>query len=243
MKTIAKLTLVLTISLLTTSCVFDANFGFKSVQGNGNVIKEERTLNEDFSSIKVSRGMDVYLTQGDESGILIEADENLHDIIVTRVEGNTLKIYSEDNITASKAQSVYVSFINIDEVTSTSGSDVYSNGLIQAKNLRLKTSSGSDMELEIEADVVDCESSSGSFLRISGIVNQVYAQASSGSNISAGNLEANYGKGNASSGARIVLNTTEELYAKASSGGNIKYRGNPEKVTKKGGVSGYVAQQ
>ena len=44
-------------------------------------------------------------------------------------------------------------------------------------------------------------------------------------------------------GADITLNTSDELYAKASSGGDIKYYGNPEKITKKDGVSGNIRKQ
>lgn len=227
------------LSTILISCQFNGNFSF-GVNGNGNVQKQDRSISQDFNRIEVSRGLDVYLTQSNITSIEVEADENLHDIIITAFEGNTLKIYADDNIASSKSQKVFVTFKDIQEIRSTSGSDVFSTGLIKSDVLKLTTTSGSDMDLEIDVDVVECKSTSGSDLRLSGFANKIFAEATSGSDIKASKLIAKNGEAHATSGADIILNTSEGLYAKASSGGDIKYYGNPEKVTKKAGVSGSV---
>lgn len=242
MKLKANYLSVILMCILLMSCQFNGNFSF-GVKGNGNVTKVERNISNNFNSIKVSRGMDVYLTQGDNVSIFVEADENLHDIIITEVEGTTLKIYADENISSSKSQKVFVNFKDIQEIVSTSGSDVYSTNMIKAEILKLNTTSGSDMELDLNTDVVECEATSGSDMRLSGITNKLIAKATSGSDIKAGDLKAKQSNAHATSGADIILNTSEELYAKASSGGDIKYYGNPKKVTKKGGVSGGIRKQ
>jgi hypothetical protein len=224
------------------SCQFNADFGV-GVKGNGNVETVERNISDDFTEIKVSRGLDVYLTQADDVMVEVEADQNLHDIIMTEVENNVLRIYAEENIHSASSQKIHVSFKDIQKITSTSGSDVYSTNTIVAESLELKTTSGSDMELDVNAKVVECRSTSGSDLRLSGRTDKLYAEATSGSDIKAGNLKSKTCDAKASSGADITINTTEELYAKASSGGDIKYYGNPEKISKKDGVSGSVRKQ
>ena len=242
MTTLTKFIVGIILSLMLFSCQFDSNFGF-GVRGNGDVETVERSISGDFDAIKVSRGLDVYLTQSNETSITVEADENLHDIIVTEIEGNTLHIYADENISHSSSKKVMVSFKDISRISSTSGSDVYSTNIITAQNLELSTTSGSDMELEIDANVVECSATSGSDLRLSGNTNKLYATATSGSDIKAGNLKAKICEAKATSGADITVNSSDELYAKASSGGDIKYYGNPEKITKKGGVSGSVRKQ
>lgn len=242
MKTNIKYSIGVLISFILMSCQFNGNFSF-GVKGNGNVIKEDRTISENFNSIEVSRGIDVYLTQSDNINLMVEADENLHDIIITEVENNTLKIYADENISSSKSKKVFVNFKDIQKIVSTSGSDVYSTKIIQAENLKLKTTSGSDMELEIEVDVVDCESTSGSDLRLAGTANELYAKASSGSDIKAGDLVTNICNARATSGADITVHTREKLYASATSGGDIKYYGNPNDVTKKDGASGSISKK
>lgn len=241
MTTISKFITALIVSLLLVSCNFDFN-GF-GVRGNGDVETVERSISDDFSEIKISRGLDVYLTQSDEVSLHVEADENLHDLIVTEVENGVLRITTDENISFSKSKKVMLSFKDVSKITATSGSDVFSTNTIVADNLELSTTSGSDMELDINVQVADCSSTSGSDLRVSGTTNKLYASATSGSDIKAGNLKAKISEARATSGADIVLNTSDELYAKATSGADIKYYGNPEKVTKKDGVSGSVRKQ
>ena len=242
MTTISKLTTALIMSLLLVSCQFNGDFGF-GVRGNGNVETVERSISDDFTEIKVSRGLDVYLTQSNQVSLEVEADENLHDVIITEVKNGVLNITTNENISFSKSKKVMVSFKDIAKITATSGSDVYSINTIVADNLELTTTSGSDMELDIEVQVADCKSTSGSDLRVSGTTSKLFASATSGSDIKAGNLKAKISEARATSGADITLNTSDELYANATSGADIKYYGNPEKVTKKDGVSGSVRKQ
>jgi hypothetical protein len=242
MTTISKFITALIMSLLLVSCQFNGDFGF-GVRGNGNVETVERSIDDNFSEISVSRGLDVYLTQGDNVSLIVEADENLHDIIITEVENGVLKITTDENISFSKSKKVMLTFKDVSKIKATSGSDVFSTNTIIADNLELTTTSGSDMEVDINVQVADCRSTSGSDLRVSGKTNKLYAEATSGSDIKAGNLKAKVSEARATSGADIALNTSEELYAKATSGGDIKYSGNPERVTKKDGVSGSIREQ
>ena len=60
------LKLIIAIVALTsfTACNFDINLG--QVQGNGNVVTQEREVS-DFDQVKGSAGLDVYLTEGSEN--------------------------------------------------------------------------------------------------------------------------------------------------------------------------------
>ncbi len=243
MTTIIKFIIGFLISLTMMSCQFNSDFGFGGVRGNGNVDIVERNIDDNFTAIKVSRGLDVYITQSDMVGLKVQADENLHDIIMTKVEEGVLKIYTEENISYAASKKIMVNVRNITKITATSGSDVYSTNTIKSENLELNTTSGSDMEIDVDADVIECKSTSGSDLRISGKTNKLFAEATSGSDIKARDLKARTSEVRATSGADITVNTSDELYAKATSGGDIKYYGNPEKVTKKDGVSGSVRKQ
>ena len=92
MKT--KITVLLLILITTTSCMFDG-FG---IQGNGNVVTEDRTISSDFTEIKVSQGIQVHLRQGTKIDLSVEADDNIIDLIVTEIEGDVLKIYLDKNV-------------------------------------------------------------------------------------------------------------------------------------------------
>ena len=241
MTTLTKIIATTLLSFLLFSCNFD--FNITGVQGNGNVQSENRTLNEPFNAIKASHGLDVYLTQGDEESIVIEADENLHQLIKTEIKDNTLHIYAEKNIGHASSKKIMVSFKDISAISSSSGSDVVSTNTISSDRLELNTSSGSDMILKVNTTELDCNSSSGSDLKLSGTTQKLIADASSGSDIKAGELKAESSQVKASSGADITVNTVKELTASASSGGDITYYGNPEVVNRNDSPSGSIRKQ
>ena len=237
MSTLIKIIVTTILSLSLFSC------NFMGVNGNGNVITKERNITSSFDHIEVSRGLDVYLTQSETESLTVQADENLHDIIITKVENNILKIYTEKNISYSEAKKVMVSFKNISKISASSGSDVYSTGFLVVDNLELDASSGADMDLEVKVKSLHCKASSGGDLKVNGIADALVAIASSGSDINARNLSTLTTNASASSGADIVVNVSQELTAKAASGADITYLGNPETINKSNEVSGSIKQQ
>ena len=231
--------LVLFVSALFVSCGVDM---FNRIDGNRNVVTEDRKIEGDFTRVKVSSGIDLYLTQGDEVSLTVEADENLHDYIKTEVDGDQLKIYVDGNIWRAKARKVHLTVTTLEELRATSGSDVIAKSVIKAQDLEVSTSSGADLRMEVKAENLVTSSSSGSDLRISGTADTHNTSASSGSSVNAYQLESKDVTAKVSSGADIGVFASESIDARASSGGDIRYKGNPEKVNKKtssgGGVSG-----
>jgi hypothetical protein len=242
MTTLIKFIVATVLSLMLLSCNFDINLN-SGVRGNGEVITTDRTVNASFSSIKATEGLDVYLTQSTTEAISVEADENLHDLILTEIEDGVLKIHTKENIGKATSKRVNVNFKAVSSITSTSGSDVYSTNTITADRLDLKSTSGSDMTLDVNTSVLNCKSTSGSDLKLSGKTIKLVAEATSGSDIKAADLNAESSEVRATSGADITVNTSKALTARATSGGDIKYYGNPETVDKSDSSSGSVKQQ
>jgi len=201
------------------------------VDGSGNVVTVERDISSDFDQIKVSQGLDLYITQSNDVALRIEADENLHDLIMTDVENNILRIYSTENIRRASSRKVMLNINEISTIKATSGSDVFSTNTIETHALELVSTSGANMELDIKTQSLNCHSTSGSEIKISGTTDILIASATSGSEIEADKLKAKTSEVKATSGADISVNTSKELTARATSGGDIRYSGNPEKIS------------
>lgn len=89
-----------------SSCIIDG--WDQSISGNGKVEKENRDLSG-FTGVQISSGIDVYLSQGDQFEVVVEADENLHDVILTRLEGKMLVVKTDHvNIRNARAKIVHV---------------------------------------------------------------------------------------------------------------------------------------
>lgn len=238
--TIKKLSVIAFLSLFISSCGIDM---FNRVDGNRNVVTQKRKVHEDFTKVKVSTGLDLYIRQGDKVSLTVEADENLHDIIVTEVNNGKLSIYSEKNIWRAKARKIYLTVTNIEELTATSGSDAYTENRLKVQDFKLSVSSGADATIEVDADNIKTSASSGADLRVSGIANSHYSSASSGSSIRAYELKSKDVTVKVSSGADINIYASESIDARATSGGDIDYKGNPEKVNKSTSSGGSVSKR
>ncbi len=163
MKT-TKIAVLALLLISTTSCMFDG-FG---IQGNRNVVTEDRKVTAEFTAIKVSQGINVYLTQGNDIDISVEADKNIIDLLVTEVQGDVLKIYFDKNVSRAKARNVYLTVDKITSIKATSGAHIKGEGTIKTKNIILKSTSGSGVRLELDATRVTCSSSSGANMKLTG---------------------------------------------------------------------------
>ena len=122
---------------------------------------------------------------------------------------------------------------------SSSGADLIGKNVIESDKISLKATSGSDLEVELSADEVSANTSSGADIKLSGEANMLNVKASSGSDIKARDFIVQTCHADASSGADISVNVSENLIADASSGGDISYTGDATVQMKKS-VSGSV---
>ena len=210
------------LSIVFSSCWFLG----PSKKGNGNVTEHIRQVDE-FDEIKVSRGMNVYISQGSPAKVIVIADSNLHEVIKTDVDGGVLEIYVDENVRWAKEKKVMVTVEKLTGVETTSGSNVWSQGQIRSENLELKASSGANQTMEVDAKFLIADCSSGANIKLSGLAKEAELGASSGANLKGQDLKADRCKMRASSGGNVSSIVVEKLDATASSGGNIVYWGEP----------------
>ena len=210
----------LLISLLFASC-------FYGIKGNGKVVKSERQV-ENFESIDVSAGLELVLIQDSVIKVVVEADENLQEIIKTEVSHRKLKIYPETGIRHASSKKVFVTFKNISSLHASSGSEVKSKMELKMNSIDISVSSGADIELAIAASKMKVDGNSGANIDLSGSAENLDVDGSSGVNINVADLKSVNCNAGASSGANVRISVTEKLSAKASSGGQIKVSGDPK---------------
>ena len=240
MTTLVRIAITLALSVFLSSCGMDIKIGeFGSgVKGNGIVTQDIRPVNEDFTEISASEGLEVIVTQAAVFEIKVEADENIIDLIGTDVNNNVLKIHAIENI-GNATKTVYVSLPNISELKSSSGANVTATNTIKSDKLTIDSSSGSLVNVNIVTDELTVDASSGANLKILGEATNATIDASSGSNVSGKELTSKTCNAEASSGANVAIYVSETLHADASSGGNISYSGKA-KVNSNKSVSGSV---
>ena len=219
---------------IALSFLFFTVIGLATTVFAGNSDKTEIRKVESFDKIKVSTGIDLYISLGNKESVKVVADDDIIEKIKTEVEGSTLHIYKKDNNwlnifnwNFNKIQKVYVTVKELKSLDASSGSDVESENTLEGEYLDVETSSGSDIKLDIFYKEISLKSSSGSDVRLSGKTKTFKANASSGSDIIARELQCSICVISVSSGSDATVSVSDELHAHASSGGDVRYYGNP----------------
>lgn len=239
---ITKFIAVVLTALLLGSCNHSINFN--AIEGSGNVTTQKRNISSSFTSIEVNNSIEVVLEQADKIEVVVETDDNLQEHLTTTVENGTLVI-TLDKISISDASKlkVTVKMPTIDELEATSTASIESSSLLIGENVRLNTSSAGSINIEIESDMLSCDSSSGSNITVQGKALQIKTSASSGSEIKANELLANEVIADVSSGASTSVHPIVSLVAEASSGGSITYYNTPKRVQKNTSSGGSISRQ
>ncbi|MEA1786026.1 head GIN domain-containing protein [Arenibacter sp. GZD96] len=239
MTTLVKITLAFLVALFLSSCGFDILLG-EGQKGNGVVAEENRSIMEEFTAVSASEGLDVYVHQGSTFAIIVEADENIIDLIATDIRDGKLRVHALKNI-GRATKKIHVTLPEIRSLESSSGADLIAQQLLQTDEIRLSASSGSSLIVVLKANEAKADASSGADIRLSGEAHSIIAHASSGAAIKAGEFYTKIGNAKASSGADISVNVSEALVAEASSGGDVSYTGDAL-VQQKNAISGKISK-
>ena len=79
----------------------------QKLKGSRNVTTDRREIGN-FVNIEVEDNVEVFLVKGDQCGVDIEADDNLHQAISISLNGETLRISASADVTSSKKFSVKI---------------------------------------------------------------------------------------------------------------------------------------
>jgi hypothetical protein len=181
------------------------------IKGDGAIKTEDRTIS-DFSTLEIAGGYEIKWSSG-KPALSISTDQNLLPLIKTTVNGSTLTIDSEENLSPTKGVKI--------TLTSASLADVQLNGAIKFTATQL---AGGDLKLEANG---------ASDISVGGSVTNFEATLSGASNLDAKSLQtqdATLSLNGASYGDVTVSGT---LNASITGAGALTYSGNPKSVEKK----------
>ncbi|MDN3676873.1 DUF2807 domain-containing protein [Flavobacterium paronense] len=156
----------------------------EKVKGSKIVKLEQKQVN-DFESLEVEDNLEIFLIKGNESGIEIEADDNLIEFVEYKLTGKNLRISTSRDISSYKKLSVRVTYtdkfnmlIAKDETNVTALSDValdnvtfksydYSKLFLNAKtkNFTLMANDKSKVELNLKSEKTAVDVSKSAYVK------------------------------------------------------------------------------
>ncbi len=185
-----------------------------------------------FSAIRVSGGIDVYLSQSNEDAVAVSAsDKEYRDNIKTEVKNGVLNIYYDNNsfrFNSNKKLRAYVSFKILESIEGSGACDFIINGTLEVNSLKVKFSGACDMKGLVNITNVQFELSGASTVKISGQVQNLKLEANGASDLKNYDLVVDNFIAQLSGASDAKLTVKKSISAKASGASSLNYRGNPE---------------
>ena len=182
-----------------------------------------------FHAIRISGGIDLYFSQGDEAVAVSAASTSDRDKIVTEVVNGVLKIYMDSHnwgVRGDRKLKAYVSCKVLDALEASGGSDINIKDALKGEKLNLTMSGGSDLRGKFIVGNLAITQSGGSDSYISGSAAELSLIASGGSDFHGYDLLAEEGNIQASGGSDVNYKGAAVIRAKQSSGSSsISHKG------------------
>ena len=196
---------------------------------------ENVDVTADFDRIRVSQNIEVELTQNTNKSFEIIASDQARKNLEIEVSDGEISIGYKDNSLFKKSSKVKILITTpiITALAASSSGKIIGMNIIKCKDLVLKSSSGSEIEIATDAVQLQLVASSGSTIEVKGTSNMVTAISSSGSSIEARELSATAAIAKSSSGSSIEFGIIKSLDAISSSGSSVEYQGTPQILQQK----------
>lgn len=188
---------------------------------------EERSV-ASFNKIEAGEAIEVFLTQGDKEIVKVEAEGVAPEKIITEVSGETLKIHMENGNYNNRTVTVYVTFKALEEISCNSAAKIKGKSTINGDELEINVNSAGKVELDVDVKSLEISLSSSGDLLLTGTAEYQETDISSAGKLEAFDLDCRNTKIAVSSGGNAKVTANNELNARANSGGNIRYKGNPD---------------
>jgi len=117
------------------------------------------------------------------------------------------------------------------EIRAASSARVYPQDVLEGDKLDLRCTAGSLIELEVAVNALEVNVDTGAEIKIKGEAGQVNISSGTGAIFSGYKLNVSNAYLKSGTGGNIEVTVSDLLEASASTGGHIKFRGNPEKLT------------
>ncbi len=238
--------IILPLLLLQGGCIGN----FLCIDGNGDVVSEERTVNS-FHGISNSASFDIICTYGATASVLVEAESNIMPYISTKVSAGILEIgtidgthcldytskprifitsSSTDVVESSGSGNTVVEFCSGDNtyILNSGSGNIYISSLESSLLFKTRSSGSGDISIEnISCSNSDFFISGSGDITLKGVSDKLQVFCSGSGDFFGANLVVNDAGITISGSGDVWVKADDSLNALLSGSGNIFLKGNP----------------
>jgi hypothetical protein len=228
-KLFVPLALVILLGMIAT-----VSFGCWNVpadRSTGDFIKEVRAVGN-FSKLEIGGAFKIYLSQGDQEKLEIEADSKEMSEIVTEVVGNKLKIHTKPGWGSRyHDMTIYLTFKNLDYIDLSGAVEVKSESPLTFSDLEMDISGAAEIHVDMTAEKYTAEFSGASEITFTGNCKTGYIEISGASELHAEDLRFDDLTLDLSGASEARVYSTKKLRIDASGASEVRYKGNPPDIS------------
>jgi hypothetical protein len=199
------------------------------IEGSGNVISEERTVGS-FNSIRVIGSGKLYVTQGAEQSLMIQAEDNIMPIIDTGVEGDTLVVDTERPYTSGIGIKIYITMPDIRGFQLNGAWVLSGQNRFNVNDLDLEITGAGSIDLDLTAGRIFTEISGAGTVTLTGSADSHFLTISGAGELKAEGLEVKNYDITVSGAGNCRIFVTQSLEVQISGSGSVYYQGDPASI-------------
>jgi len=201
-----------------------------TIPSTGQTVKETRNVSA-FNEIGLAMSGDVYISQGDRQSVVVEADKDVQEIILTEIRGDMLVIKTENGHWRNLGDvKVYITVPDIRKLSLSGSGEMVCQTQVRAPEITVEISGSGNVTIDkLESSRISATITGSGNIRLAGNNEQASLEAvitGSGSfkaeELSVANADVDI---TGSGSARV--NVLKELETNITGSGSVQYKGNP----------------
>lgn len=212
-----------------------------AISGSAYSQKSENRSVGSFNAVKAQTGLVVYLKKGTKESVRVVVSGNIEPKDVnTEVSGGILKISIDDGSFNNIDVKVYITYVDVDRLMVNSAATIFSENVIKASRLTLTATSSGTIDIQAEVDQLEASAGSAGEIELKGKAESAVIEAASAGEVDAYDLVVNTLKVKAATAGSAKVTVVKEIEARATTGGDVRFRGNPERSNTSSSTGGSV---
>ena len=182
-----------------------------------------------FTKIGLGISGDVYISQGSNPKLKIEAEEDIMDLIETEVSNNELKIrFSESRVRPKMPVRIWITTAELEGLYLSGSGNMITETAITSDEMELKLSGSGNINVkELSCKEVDAAISGSGNIDVGGTGNELSIAISGSGNCNADGFQTEETDVKISGSGNCKVNASKELTVAVSGSGSVFYAGQP----------------
>ena len=212
---------------------------FSCRKGSGILKQETRHINN-FTQVSISGAYKVILRQDTAVSVKIVGDDNLLENVNTDVSTNRLTVKTEGNICPTTDYVVYIGFKDLTYLSTSGSVKVASDGTVNTQDITFDMSGSTELDVNLNARNVVTTGSGASMLNLNGQASSHKIRFSGSARVNDFNFIVGKCNIEGSGAGTYKVNVLTDLSVNTSGVCDVRYKGNPENVSRNQSGSGSV---